>query len=142
MVPEVGELEFAERRRSRNDLSPIDTLREMPAVVVLERLPVPVVAVAQDGSILFANKAFAAMLGHSPAAVLRMKFAEVFRTLPDGEGAVTAVRSHADDIVELAHHDGTVVRAKMSKSALMRGDDRVALATFVDLTEKLWIEEP
>jgi hypothetical protein len=29
----------------------------------------------------------------------------------------------------------------MSKSALVRGDDPVALATFTDLTERLWAEE-
>jgi hypothetical protein len=37
--------------------------------------------------------------------------------------------------------DGSVVRARMSRSALLRGDDRVALATFVDLTERLWTDE-
>jgi len=30
----------------------------------------------------------------------------------------------------------------MSKSALLRGDDPVALATFEDLTEQLWVGEP
>jgi hypothetical protein len=29
----------------------------------------------------------------------------------------------------------------MSKSALERADDRVALATFQDLTEQLWLDE-
>jgi hypothetical protein len=29
----------------------------------------------------------------------------------------------------------------MSKSVLMRGDDPVALATFQDLTEQLWVDE-
>lgn len=29
----------------------------------------------------------------------------------------------------------------MSKSALLRGDDPVALATFQDLTEQLWVDE-
>jgi len=37
--------------------------------------------------------------------------------------------------------DGSTVRAKMSKSALLRGDDPVALATFQDLTEQLWVDE-
>jgi nitrogen-specific signal transduction histidine kinase len=31
-------------------------------MVVLERFPVPVLAIAEDGAILFANKAFAEML--------------------------------------------------------------------------------
>ena len=29
----------------------------------------------------------------------------------------------------------------MSKSALMRGDDPVAIAAFQDLTERLWVDE-
>ena len=44
-------------------------------------------------------------------------------------------------IVELAHKDGSVVRALMSRSALMRTDDQIALATFQDLTEQLWADE-
>ena len=41
-------------------------------------------------------------------------------------------------VVELAHKDGSVVRALMSKSAMTRADDQIALATFQDLTEQLW----
>jgi hypothetical protein len=33
-----------------------------------------------------------------------------------------------------------VVRAVMSRSALQRADDQVALITFQDLTEQLWLE--
>jgi len=33
------------------------------------------------------------------------------------------------------------VRARMSKSALMRRDDPVVLVTFEDLTERLWEDE-
>jgi hypothetical protein len=34
------------------------------------------------------------------------------------------------------------VSARMSKSALQRDDDPVALATFQDLTEQLWDQGP
>lgn len=43
-------------------------------------------------------------------------------------------------VVELAHKDGSVVRAMMSKSAVRRVDDQFALAAFQDLTEQLWEE--
>ncbi|MGA8330512.1 MAG: histidine kinase, partial [Mycobacterium sp.] len=36
---------------------------------------------------------------------------------------------------------GSTVRALMSKSALRRADDKIALATFQDLTEHLWVNE-
>ena len=116
-------------------------LKKLPALVVLERFPVPVVAIAEDGIILFANEAFGDMLGYSADAVRALKFREIFHTLPAEESAVSVVRAHADLIVELLHEDGSIVRARMSKSALLRGDDPVALATFQDVTERLWVDE-
>jgi PAS domain S-box-containing protein len=131
-----------ERRRDRQaGRSPMAVLRELPALVVLERIPVPVVAIAHDGTILFANEAFAAMLGYDQDTVVALKFEQIFQTLPLDESAVSVVRAHADLIVELLHLDGSTVRARMSKSALLRGDDPVALATFQDLTEQLWVDE-
>jgi PAS domain S-box-containing protein len=116
-------------------------LKELPALVVLERFPVPVLAIAGDGTLLFANAAFAEMLGYTAETVKSLKFREIFHTLPADESAVSVVRAHADLIVELMHQDRSIVRARMSKSALLRGDDPVALATFQDLTERLWAEE-
>jgi PAS domain S-box-containing protein len=131
-----------ERRRDGKDRQdPMALLEELPALVMLERFPVPVLAIAEDGTILFANKAFAEMLGHSAEAVTALKFPQVFHTLPAEESAVSVVRANADLIVELLHQDGSIVRARMSKSALLRGDDPVALATFQDLTEQLWVEQ-
>jgi PAS domain S-box-containing protein len=116
-------------------------LKELPALVVLERFPVPVLAIAKDGTILFANGAFAEMLGYPTDAVLSLKFEQIFHTLPADESSVSVVRQHADLVVELMHEDRSIVRARMSKSALLRGDDPVALATFQDLTEQLWSGE-
>jgi PAS domain S-box-containing protein len=113
-------------------------LKELPALVVLERLPVPAVAIAEDGAILFANAAFAEMLGYIPDDVKALKFGEIFHTTTADESAVAVVRAYANLIVELVHKDHSIVRARMSKSALRRGNDPVALATFEDLTEKLW----
>jgi PAS domain S-box-containing protein len=131
-----------ERRRDGQDCqSPMALLKDLPALVVLARLPVPVLAIAEDGTILFANDAFAEMLGYPAEVVEALKFKEIFHTLPAEESAVSVVRAHANLIVELVHQDGSIVRARMSKSALLRGDDPVALATFQDLTERLWVDE-
>lgn len=128
------------RAQGRSGQSPLETLQQMPALVVLERLPVPVLAVSEDGTILFANAAFGAMLGYAVQDVLKMKFDDVFGVAPD-DSVVSVVRAHADLLVELQHADGSTVRAKLSRSALLRGDDPVALATFQDLTEQLWEAE-
>ena len=119
----------------------MEVLRGLPALVVLERFPVPVLAIAEDGAILFANGAFADMLGYTADEVLALEFRQIFHALPADESAVRVVRQHADLIVELLAKDRSMRRARMSKSALVRGDDPVALAAFQDLTERLWSEE-
>jgi hypothetical protein len=55
--------------------------------------------------------------------------------------ALTGVDALANLVVELKHCEGWPVRARMSKSALMRRDDPVVLVTFEDLTERLWTDE-
>jgi PAS domain S-box-containing protein len=126
------------RRNPKANQQPMAVLEEMPALVVLERFPVPVLAIAEDGAILFANSAFAEMLGLSAEELLSRKFNEIFHSVPAEASAVSVMREHADLVVELMHRDGSVRRARMSKSALARGDDPVALAAFQDVTEKLW----
>ncbi len=116
-------------------------LQQLPALVVLERIPVPVLAIAHDGSILFTNTAFAKMLGYEPDEVLSLRFDQIFHQAPPSEPLVSVFHALANMVVELAHKDGSVVRALMSKSAVRRADDQFVLATFQDLTEQLWQEE-
>jgi PAS domain S-box-containing protein len=116
-------------------------LEQMPALVVLERFPVPVLAVAEDGAILFANSAFADMLGRGADDLQQMRFADILGAASADGSVLSLVREHGDLIVELVDGEGSIVRAQMSRSALLRGDDPVSLATFQDLTERLWIEE-
>jgi PAS domain S-box-containing protein len=131
-----------ERRRvTQAGELPMDTLRQLPVLVVLERLPVATLAIAENGSIVFANTACADMLGYDQDELATLKFRDIFFTLPVAASPVAAVHSHAELVVELAHKDGSIVRARMSRSALMRGDDRVVLAAFDDLTEQLWEAE-
>jgi PAS domain S-box-containing protein len=126
-----------ERRRDGHagQLS-VAALAHFPVLVALQRIPVPALAIGSDGTILFANATFAEMLGQTPEAVLSLKFQQIFHMAAESD-AVSAIRAHADQLVELAHADGWIVRAKMSRSAL-RGDDPVALVTFQDLTAELW----
>jgi PAS domain S-box-containing protein len=129
-----------ERRRRRHlTLSPKAILESLSAVVVLERLRAPVLAVGHDGVVVFANPAFADMVGHTPEEVMSLQIHQILRNVPFGESAVAVMKAYADQVVELRYRDGSIVRAHMSESALLRGDDPVAVVVFHDLTEQLWI---
>src|SRR5271163_3920203 len=132
---------WIERRRSGSPGdSPVDILTRLPAVVVLERIPVPSLAMARDGVILFANTAFAEMVGYGQNRLAGAAFPEFFRTVPAALCALSGVDALANLVVELRHGEGWTVRARMSKSALMRCDDPVVV-TFENLTERLWMDE-
>jgi PAS domain S-box-containing protein len=138
----MGGGQRVERRRAGGSGdSPTDILTRLPAVVVLERLPVPSLAMARDGIILFANTAFAEMVGHRRDSLAGLAFPETFHTVPAALCALSGVDALANLVVELRHCEGWTVRAKMSKSAMMRRDDPVVLVTFENLTERLWMDE-
>ena len=113
----------------------------LPAVVVLERIAVPTLAISRDGTVLFANMAFADMVGYQQDVLAGSVFQEVFQTEPAALCALSGVEALANLVVELRHREGWTVRARMSKSALMRRDDQVVLVTFENLTERLWVDE-
>ena len=136
-----GNRRVERRRNGGSGDSPMDVLTRLPAVVVLERLPVPTLAVTRDGIILFANAAFAEMVGYRQEGLAGLAFAEIFDTVPAAVGALSSVDLLANLVVELPHCEGWTVRARMSKSALMRRDDPVVLVTFENLTERLWTDE-
>jgi PAS domain S-box-containing protein len=129
------------RRNGRFADSPMDILTRLPPVVVLERIPVASLVIAPDGSILFANAAFAELVGYRQKRLAGLALAQICHTLPVAVAALSGVRAPANLIVELQHSEGWTVRARMSKSALLRSDDPVVLMTFEDLTERLWMDE-
>jgi len=138
----VDNNQLVDRRRSvQASQSPKEALEQLPALVLLERIPVPTLAVLQDGTIVFANKAFAEMVGRDAGEVTVLKFHDIFHGALATESVLSVVDGLANMVVELAHQDGSTVHALMSRSALRRSDDEIALATFQDLTEHLWVNE-
>jgi PAS domain S-box-containing protein len=130
-----------ERRKAVQNESPLTTLKQMRAMLVLERISIPVLAVSHDGSIFFTNTAFADMVGRKPEEVLSLRFPQIFFDALDSEHLLSIIHALANMVVDLAHKDGSVVRALMSSSALMRADDRFVLVAFQDRTQQLWEAE-
>jgi PAS domain S-box-containing protein len=136
-----GSARIERRGDGRSGDSAMDVLTRLPAVVALERLPVPVLAMSRDGIILFANAAFAEMVGYEQDGLAGSAFPEIFDTVPAALYALSRVGALANLVVELRHCEGWRVRARMSKSALMRRDDPLVLVTFDNLTDRLWADE-
>ena len=137
----AGNARIERRGNGRSGDSALDLLMRLPALVALERLPVPTLAVARDGIILFANPAFAEMVGYERDGLAGLAFPDVFHPALARVAAISGVTAVADLVVQLRHREGWTVRARMSKSALMRRDDPLALVTFDNLTDQLWGDE-
>ena len=86
-----GDRRMERRRNGGSGDSPMDILTRLPAVVMLERIPVPTLAIARDGIILFANTAFAEMVGYGQDRLAGLAFPEIFHTVPAGVGALSGV---------------------------------------------------
>jgi PAS domain-containing protein len=114
------------------------TLQELPGLAVLKWIDIPVLAMAKDGSIVFANQAFADMIGYTPEMVQVLTYRQIFGPTPEVGSPLAVMRASADLMVELAHLDGSVVQAKVSEPFLV--GDEMALATFRDMTDQLWLE--
>jgi PAS domain S-box-containing protein len=119
--------------------SPIANLGQLPAVVALERLPVPALAMSRDGVFLFANAAFAEMVGYEQDGLAGSALREIFDPVPTGAAALSAVDAFVEQMVQLRHREGWTVQARMSTSATTRPDDPIVLLTFDNVTERLWV---
>jgi PAS domain-containing protein len=117
--------------------SPMAEHPHTPALMVLEQYPVPTIALADDGVVLFANAAFAEILGCSPDAVTALSYDDIVSALPPEETLFDVARLHADAISSLQHLDGSRFLVKMSKSARMHGADGIAIARFEELLARL-----
>jgi PAS domain-containing protein len=128
-----------ERRRESACASPTELLAALPANVVLRRLPVPVLAVDDEGTVWFANDGFADLVGHQADTIPSMRLDDLLPHLyPARQSVMETLSSRAEFIVELRHAEGYTVKAKLSRSALLRDDDPIALVSFEDSTEQLW----
>lgn len=115
----------------------LDYLGGLPATDVLDQFPVPVLALHKDGFVVYANRAFAEMLGWKHTTLLNVAVNELLAS-PNGKSAGEMIREKVGAMIDLRHREGWTVHALVSSSALARSDDPVSLVALHDVTEQLW----
>jgi PAS domain S-box-containing protein len=131
-----------DRRHTARPDTLIGFLKQLPALVLLQRLPMPMLAVCKDGTILYANPAFAAMLGQTENGLAGRPLNEFLvadRNSTPAECAET-LRTASGFTAWHHPHNGTV-KAVSSQPVLTRSDDPVVLVGLTDITEWLWTVE-
>jgi PAS domain-containing protein len=135
-------LRRSERRRRPSPSSAEESLRELPALVLLDRLSVPMLATGLDGVVVYTNPAFATMLGHHPDTVmltgqqLPALLAAHSATAP--RDCVTALRGGSNVVVDWLHAEGFPVRSVVSETLFFRATDQILLLGVTDITELAW----
>jgi len=141
-----SELRRGERRRRPSPGRPEEYLRALPALILLDRLPIPMLATGLDGLVVYTNPAFATMLGHHPDTV--MLTGQQLPALLAGHATtpprdcVTALRAASNVIVDWLHVEGFPVRSVISETLFFRASDQVLLFGVTDITELIWTTPP
>jgi PAS domain-containing protein len=133
-----------ERRRTSPPTTMIGYLAQLSAETLLHRLATPMLAVCDDGMILYANPACQAMLGHGDSALAGQplnRFLDVGSSISPPE-CVQVLREAAGDVTTWCHPELGTVHAVVSQSVLRRADDPVLLVGLIDVTEWLWTFGP
>jgi hypothetical protein len=79
--------------------------------------------------------------GRAAGTVAALKLHDIFDGALETEAVLSVVDGPVNMVVELVHQDGSIAHPPMSRSALRRSDDEIALAAFQDLTGHLWVND-
>jgi PAS domain-containing protein len=135
-----------ERRRRPPPAASDGCLRELPALTLLDRLPIPMLAVRLDGVVFYTNPALATMLGHQSDTIsligqrLPELLAEHAATPP--RDFVAALLAAGTMVVDWFHAEGLPVRSVISGTAFIRAADQIVLIGATDITELMWSIQP
>jgi PAS domain-containing protein len=131
-----------ERRRQPAAPTRIGYIEQLPALTLLDRLSMPIIAVGlDDGAVLYANPAAADLLGYPDApSVNAYSLSTLMAEQPDipPHDCVATLHKAHGSVVEWNHADGFLVRTIVSRSIFIRDDDPVLLVGLTDTTELSW----
>ena len=133
-----------ERRRTSRPTTMIGYLEQLSANTLLQRLATPMLAVCDDGVILYANPACQAMLGPGDHALVGQplnRFLDVGSNISPPQ-CVQILREAAGGVTTWRHPELRPIHAVVSPSMLLRADDPVLLVSLIDVTEWQWTFGP
>ena len=129
-------------RRRRPPPSTLDAhLDVLPALTLLDRLPIPMLATRLDGVVVYTNPAFATMLGHPDTITLigqRLPALLAGHAATPQRDCVTALRAAHTVVVDWLHAGDFPVRSVISDSVFVRATDQILLIGVTDITELMW----
>jgi PAS domain-containing protein len=140
-----AEVRTTERRRRPPSSSPEGCLYALPALILLDRLPIPMLATGLDGVVVYTNLAFATMLGHPDTITLtgqRLPALLAGHSATPPRNCVTALRAAPTMVVDWLHAEGFPVRSVISNMVFVRATDQVLLISVTDITELTWTTTP
>jgi PAS domain-containing protein len=130
-----------ERRPRPLPSTPQGYLRELPALILLDRLPTPILATGLDGVLTYTNPAFATMLGHPDTTALSEQQLPALlagHSATEPRDCVAALRGAGTVVVDWLHAEGFPVRALVSDALLVRATDPILLISITDISEVMW----
>jgi hypothetical protein len=140
-----AEVRSTERRRRLPPSSPEGYVYELPALIMLDRLPIPILASGLDGVVVYTNLAFASMLGHPSTITLtgqRLPALLAGRSATPPHDCVTALRAAPTMVVDWLHAEGFPVHSVISNTVFVRATDQILLISATDITELTWNTTP
>jgi PAS domain-containing protein len=128
-----------ERRRSPTPTTPLDFLCQLPARVMLDRLPSPALVIDGEGGVVYANPAFAALLGYPDATG---PVDQSLSKLMEGDAQTPPHRilaaSQAAAVISWRHIEGHLLHTVVSPTLLTCATDLLLLITLTDVTDLRW----
>ena len=131
----------SDRRRQQQFTDLGQVLDVLPARVLLDRMPGPVIGVDPDGVVAYANPAVVALLGYVDGALLGRTLLSLLArpSLDSGAECVTALRTAGGgDVVDWCHSEGFPVHTLVSSPLLLRASDPFLMVSITDVTELHW----
>jgi PAS domain-containing protein len=140
VVPDPGAIIVsAEERRRRPRLAAITGyLDQLPDVALLSRLQMPVLAVARDGVIVFANPACQVMLGHPDVTITGRRLNDFLLAAETASDGVATLRAAAGQLTTWQGAHDQIVRAMVSQPLLVHAQSPLLFVGLTDVTEWAW----